>query len=85
VTPGERDVPVLAVLGAPGKHSPQINGRARGIGQGGEVQAGHWIGEQVAALEIDRDHIGGEFADLAAGHPRAEANARAASSKSSDF
>ena len=68
VTPGQRDVPVLAVLGAPGKHPPQIHRRARDIGQRGEVPAGHRVGEQVAALEIDRDHVGGQFADLAAGH-----------------
>ena len=68
VAPGQRDVPVVAVLGAPRPDSPQINGHTRDISQSGKIGAGHRVGEQVAALEIDRDHIGRQFADLAARH-----------------
>ena len=83
--PGEGDVPVLAVFGAPRKHPPQIHRRTVEVSQGGEVWAGHGIGEQVAALESIETTLGVSSRTWPRVTSRAEVNPRAVSSKSSGF
>jgi hypothetical protein len=62
-------VPVGAVLGTPGPHPPQVDTRPVDAGQRRQLAARNDLGEQVAALVVDRHRVRGELADLAAGHP----------------
>jgi hypothetical protein len=58
----------LAVFGSSGPDSPQVNSLAVNTGERGEIRAAHRLSEEVVVLEIDRDHVGGQFTDLAAVH-----------------
>ncbi len=65
-------VPVGAVLGAAGPDLAQVDVLAGQLPQPDQIRAHHGVGEQVAALEVDRHQIRGKLTHLTPGHPASD-------------